>query len=1693
MMIIKCKMCGGDLHPAENATTCECEFCGTVQTLPKLDNDRRANLYDRANHFRRSNEYDKAMSIFEQILQEDRTDAEAYWSLVLCRYGIEYVEDPTTHKRVPTVNRVQFTSILADEDYHSALEYADAEQKRLYEAEAKTIDGIQKGILEISKKEKPFDVFICYKETDVDGKRTPDSVLANDLYHQLTREGFKVFFSRITLEDKLGQQYEPYIFAALNSAKVMVVLGTKPEYFNAVWVKNEWSRYLSLIKAGANKTLVPAYKDMDPYDLPEEFSHLQAQDMSKLGFMQDLIHGIKKLSQSEKPAEPVVIQQTVTGANGSNLNALLDRAFMALEDGEWEKADDFCEKALNLDARNARAYVGKLLAEKKVRREEDLTKQSTPLENSGNYQKALRFADAKQKAQLENANTACRNNQLQLKLQAKCDQIMSSLRRADSVQAVQDCKDAFAKLTGYAKVKEAMQECDKKIEAIYSRVYAEANKLMQKGNYTAAAEKFRSISDYRDSAATAVKCEQLDRQEKARIAAENEEIARAAQAKKAKEEAERKERERVAQELRAREEEIARRKAEAKAAKMKKLTIIGIAAAMVCIAIFFIATKVIMPMSDYNSAAKLLENGQYTDAMVAFAALGDYSDSKVRIEQAKADIAFDRGNYQEVGDIYATLPEKYQDHADDLNAIYNEAVAQMDAGNYDDAIAAFTGLGNYSDSTVQMNEAAYRKAGVLAASGEREAAKAIYKALNDYSDSKEKQKQIIADEAYDDNNYIGAWSVYASLPEQYQTHNADYEAMYTAANNLLTAGNYDEAQAQFASLGSYSDSPTMKLECQYQKAGSLTASGDYDTAIDLYDSLKDYKDSDTLLTKAKADKLYDAGSYAEAYDIYTTLDAAYQTHAADYEAMYASATQSLSAGDYDSAYDLFIALGNYSDASTKAAQCGTDKANALFAAEKYDEAADVYTFIGDEANAQLSTYRYAVQMAEKGEYKLAADAYFSIVDYEDSREQHYQMGLQARVNGKLADACSILTEDIDYRDAKESVYQTGVTASNEQLYEVSVPCFTAVGAYKDAAMKLTMDTYAWGGQLYDNGSYDQSAEVFASMGDFSDAATRANEASYAAAEDAMNAGNYDEAAKRFAALGDYSDSADKALAARYAAANELLESGNYADAKARFNSLGNYSNSADMVKECDYRPAMNLFHHGDYTGAKAAFLALGDYSDSTDMAKECDYIPAKALYDTKNYAEALEAFTANSLSGYKDASALMNDCNYQLAQAAMAEADYEKAVSLFDAAGTYSDSEAQAAECRRLIAVQKGAEYEANNDYESAYAQYEQANETDKMSEMAYQTAKAKLTTSDYAGAISWFEKAGYGYNDVNEKILSIGEYYYSTQQYDEAEAVYVKVVDTGVAAQRLYELGQYYELVGDLEHAAKAYGEAGNYEDALAKAEATQMEADYQTAESLYAAGNYEEAKTAYAKVSGYKDVDSKLIACDNGIAAAAAAAAAALDAKFTVGNYVEFGTYPQTASGTDNTPIEWQVLARDGNWALLISRYGLDAQPYNTTYTSVTWETCTLRTWLNSTFMNKAFTKEEQKAILTANVDNSSSQGYSGWSTSGGNNTKDQIFLLSYAEANKYFGVTYSDSNNTKARVQPTAYAEKQGAYTSSSNKTADGDNAGWWWLRSPGGYRSYAASVYYDGSLLNYRVYYDRGCVRPALWVNLESGIF
>ena len=394
MAVLKCKMCGGELGIAPGITIAECEYCGSMQTLPRVNDDRLASFYERANDLRMSHEFDKAVEIYEKIIEENPTDADAYWSMLLCQYGVDYVEETKGGERKPTINRAQLVSMFDNVNYRSAIKYADIAQRQIYEQEAKRIDRILQRYLEISRNEPAYDVFICYKESDGNGNRTIDSVHAGEIYHKLTAEGLKVFFAPISLEGKLGEDYEPYIFAAIHSAKVMIVIGTKAEYMNAVWVRNEWSRFLTLAKDDPDKTLIPVYRDMNPYDMPEAFRFKQAQNMENIGFILDLLHGVQKVvRRSAAPNAEMPSGRRETSANAANVDTLLQRAQIFLEDSDWSSASIYCEKVLDIVPTNGTAYLYKLMAEAKVAQESALVTCRTPLDQMRAYKNAVRYAD----------------------------------------------------------------------------------------------------------------------------------------------------------------------------------------------------------------------------------------------------------------------------------------------------------------------------------------------------------------------------------------------------------------------------------------------------------------------------------------------------------------------------------------------------------------------------------------------------------------------------------------------------------------------------------------------------------------------------------------------------------------------------------------------------------------------------------------------------------------------------------------------------------------------------------------------------------------------------------------------------------------------------------------------------------------------------------------------------------------------------------------------------------------------------------------------------------------------------------------------------------------------------------------------------------------------------------------------------
>ncbi len=203
------------------------------------------------------------------------------------------------------------------------------------------------------------------------------------------------------------------------------------------------------------------------------------------------------------------------------------------------------------------------------------------------------------------------------------------------------------------------------------------------------------------------------------------------------------------------------------------------------------------------------------------------------------------------------------------------------------------------------------------------------------------------------------------------------------------------------------------------------------------------------------------------------------------------------------------------------------------------------------------------------------------------------------------------------------------------------------------------------------------------------------------------------------------------------------------------------------------------------------------------------------------------------------------------------------------------------------------------------------------------------------------------------------------------------------------------------------------------------------------------------------------------------------------TAGTIVTLGRYEQdNNTGNGPEPVEWIIMEMQEGQCLLLSRYALEVMPYHSVSADITWENCSLRSWLNGEFLDSAFSEEERAAILVKDLDNSRKQGFPGYSTDGGAMTADRVFLLSWQQADLYL------PGNLGKLCSPTSYALAKGAWTSRSY-LADGKPACSWWLRSPGPEQHDAIRV---GNIAYRRddVSAAYNCVRPALWLNLNADV-
>ena len=370
---LKCKMCGSNLDIGDSITVCKCEKCGTSQTVPDIEDDKELKLFERAGRLRFNCDFDKAAGIYNTITDSYPEEAEGYWGLILCKYGIEYADD-ASGKKIPVCHRTSYNSVMDEEDFELVMENSNSESRAIFREEAKIIEENRKKYIQIAESEQPYDIYISYRAKDDNGDKTAVSEIAGHLYNKLTSAGYRVFLSEAALKGKKQSDCEPYIYSALNSANVMLALGTSYDDYNDVWVKNEWNRYLEIAEKNKNKCLIPCYKDVDEYDIPKEFAGLKVcqlgNDDTFNNIMAEIANVVKPESVNQpapepekaEPAEEIELEE-IEIIEPVDINKLLDEGFSAISDKNWKEANKLFFQVLDEEPDNSKAYWGQLLVQ----------------------------------------------------------------------------------------------------------------------------------------------------------------------------------------------------------------------------------------------------------------------------------------------------------------------------------------------------------------------------------------------------------------------------------------------------------------------------------------------------------------------------------------------------------------------------------------------------------------------------------------------------------------------------------------------------------------------------------------------------------------------------------------------------------------------------------------------------------------------------------------------------------------------------------------------------------------------------------------------------------------------------------------------------------------------------------------------------------------------------------------------------------------------------------------------------------------------------------------------------------------------------------------------------------------------------------------------------------------------------------
>lgn len=418
---LKCYNCGSDVLVSEGSHIGICSFCTAEIPVPQQMNSAASDL-SRANRLLSESRFEEARELYREVLIQTPFESAACWGFAVSEYGIEFVQDPNTARLLPTLHRLSTQRFSEYLYVKKAIEYApDHETRQFYIDQSALIDQIQSRSLDISRQEEPYDVFICYKKTEADEKRTADSRMAADLYRELVRRGYKTFFAEATL--KVGEEYEPRIFAALNSARVLLAIGSKEEYYEAVWVKNEWSRYADLIRTeaeqgGTARLLIPVYYNLSHDRLPDTLRAMpRSVDMSGHANARQMIFSLIADHFAGGSGEDTSdlrrqVRGQLSGAPRMETSAenYVARGTIELVNQSFETAEEMFRQAHEIQP-SVEACLGLMMCARGIAGKEALHQYDEDIREDAWFQEALELADAGKKAELETIARACLDNQ----------------------------------------------------------------------------------------------------------------------------------------------------------------------------------------------------------------------------------------------------------------------------------------------------------------------------------------------------------------------------------------------------------------------------------------------------------------------------------------------------------------------------------------------------------------------------------------------------------------------------------------------------------------------------------------------------------------------------------------------------------------------------------------------------------------------------------------------------------------------------------------------------------------------------------------------------------------------------------------------------------------------------------------------------------------------------------------------------------------------------------------------------------------------------------------------------------------------------------------------------------------------------------------------------------------------------------